>query len=142
MSLLDKADIAAIDTETTSLNYLQAEIVGISFAISAKEAYYIPLLHNYDEAPTQLDRAYVLSKLKPWLENSNYKKIGHNLKYDSHIFANHGITLNGMAFDTMLESYVLNSTATRHNLNAVAKRYLNQDTISYEEVAGKGGKAN
>ena len=140
LSLLDKADIAAIDTETTSLNYLQAEIVGISFAISAKEAYYIPLLHNYDEAPAQLDRAYVLSKLKPWLENSNYKKIGHNLKYDSHIFANHGITLNGMAFDTMLESYVLNSTATRHNLNAVAKRYLNQDTISYEEVAGKGAK--
>jgi DNA polymerase-1 len=137
---LDKSDIAAIDTETTSLNYLQAEIVGISFAITAKEAYYIPLLHNYDEAPTQLDRAYVLSKLKPWLENSNYKKIGHNLKYDSHIFANHGITLNGMAFDTMLESYVLNSTATRHNLNAVAKRYLNQDTISYEEVAGKGAK--
>ena len=140
LSLLDKSDIAAIDTETTSLNYLQAEIVGISFAITAKEAYYIPLLHNYDEAPTQLDRAYVLSKLKPWLENSNYKKIGHNLKYDSHIFANHGITLNGMAFDTMLESYVLNSTATRHNLNAVAKRYLNQDTISYEEVAGKGAK--
>ena len=140
LGLLDKSDIAAIDTETTSLNYLQAEIVGISFAITAKEAYYIPLLHNYDEAPTQLDRAYVLSKLKPWLENSNYKKIGHNLKYDSHIFANHGITLNGMAFDTMLESYVLNSTATRHNLNAVAKRYLNQDTISYEEVAGKGAK--
>ncbi len=140
LSLLDKSDIAAIDTETTNLNYLQAEIVGISFAITAKEAYYIPLLHNYDEAPTQLDRAYVLSKLKPWLENSNYKKIGHNLKYDSHIFANHGITLNGMAFDTMLESYVLNSTATRHNLNAVAKRYLNQDTISYEEVAGKGAK--
>ena len=140
LSLLDKSDIAAIDTETTSLNYLQAEIVGISFAITAKEAYYIPLLHNYDEAPTQLDRAYVLSKLKPWLENSKYKKIGHNLKYDSHIFANHGITLNGMAFDTMLESYVLNSTATRHNLNAVAKRYLNQDTISYEEVAGKGAK--
>ena len=140
LSLLDKADIAAIDTETTSLNYLQAEIVGISFAISAKEAYYIPLLHNYDEAPAQLDRAYVLSKLKPWLENSKHKKIGHNLKYDSHIFANHGIALKGMAFDTMLESYVLNSTATRHNLNAVAKRYLNQDTISYEEVAGKGAK--
>ena len=140
LSLLDKADIAAIDTETTSLNYMQAEIVGISFAINPKEAYYIPLLHNYDDAPTQLDRAYVLSKLKPWLENSKYKKIGHNLKYDSHIFANHGIVLNGIASDTMLESYVLNSTATRHNLNAVAKRYLNQDTISYEEVAGKGAK--
>ena len=140
LSLLDKSDIAAIDTETTSLNYMQAEIVGISFAINPKEAYYIPLLHNYDDAPTQLDRAYVLSKLKPWLENAKYKKIGHNLKYDSHIFANHGIVLNGIASDTMLESYVLNSTATRHNLNAVAKRYLNQDTISYEEVAGKGAK--
>jgi DNA polymerase-1 len=140
LSLLDKADIAAIDTETTSLNYMQAEIVGISFAINPKEAYYIPLLHNYDDAPTQLDRAYVLGKLKPWLENAKYKKIGHNLKYDSHIFANHGIALNGIASDTMLESYVLNSTATRHNLNAVAKRYLNQDTISYEEVAGKGAK--
>ena len=140
LSLLDKADIAAIDTETTSLNYMRAEIVGISFATNSKEAYYIPLLHNYDDAPTQLDRAYVLNKLKPWLENSKYKKIGHNLKYDSHIFANQGIVLNGIASDTMLESYVLNSTATRHNLNAVAKRYLNQDTISYEEVAGKGAK--
>jgi len=137
---LSRAEIAAIDTETTSLNYMQAEIVGISVAIVSNEAYYIPLMHEYDGAPNQLDREYVLQKLKPWLEDKEAKKIGHNLKYDSHIFANHGIELNGTDFDSMLESYVLNSTATRHNLNAVAKRYLNLDTTSYEDVAGKGAK--
>ena len=137
---LSRAEIAAIDTETTSLNYMQAEIVGISVAIVSNEAYYIPLMHEYDGVPKQLDREYVLQKLKPWLEDKEAKKIGHNLKYDSHIFANHGIELNGTDFDSMLESYVLNSTATRHNLNAVAKRYLNLDTTSYEDVAGKGAK--
>ena len=137
---LSRAEIAAIDTETTSLNYMQAEIVGISLAIVSNEAYYIPLMHEYDGVPNQLDREYVLQKLKPWLEDKEAKKIGHNLKYDSHIFANHGIELNGTDFDSMLESYVLNSTATRHNLNAVAKRYLNLDTTSYEDVAGKGAK--
>ena len=137
---LSRAEIAAIDTETTSLNYMQAEIVGISVAIVSNEAYYIPLMHEYDGVPNQLDREYVLQKLKPWLEDKEAKKIGHNLKYDSHIFANHGIELNGTDFDSMLESYVLNSTATRHNLNAVAKRYLNLDTTSYEDVAGKGAK--
>ena len=137
---LSRTEIAAIDTETTSLNYMQAEIVGISVAIVSNEAYYIPLMHEYDGVPNQLDREYVLQKLKPWLEDKEAKKIGHNLKYDSHIFANHGIELNGTDFDSMLESYVLNSTATRHNLNAVAKRYLNLDTTSYEDVAGKGAK--
>ena len=137
---LSQAEVTAIDTETTSLNYMQAEIVGISVAIVSNEAYYIPLMHEYDGAPNQLDREYVLQKLKPWLEDKEAKKIGHNLKYDSHIFANHGIELNGTDFDSMLESYVLNSTATRHNLNAVAKRYLNLDTTSYEDVAGKGAK--
>jgi DNA polymerase-1 len=137
---LSRAEVAAIDTETTSLNYMQAEIVGISVAIVSNEAYYIPLMHEYDGVPNQLDREYVLQKLKPWLEDKEAKKIGHNLKYDSHIFANHGIELNGTDFDSMLESYVLNSTATRHNLNAVAKRYLNLDTTSYEDVAGKGAK--
>jgi len=137
---LSRAEIVAIDTETTSLNYMQAEIVGISVAIVSNEAYYIPLMHEYDGVPNQLDREYVLQKLKPWLEDKEAKKIGHNLKYDSHIFANHGIELNGTDFDSMLESYVLNSTATRHNLNAVAKRYLNLDTTSYEDVAGKGAK--
>ena len=142
-ALLDRvsrAEVTAIDTETTSLNYMQAEIVGISVAIVSNEAYYIPLMHEYDGVPKQLDREYVLQKLKPWLEDKEAKKIGHNLKYDSHIFANHGIELNGTDFDSMLESYVLNSTATRHNLNAVAKRYLNLDTTSYEDVAGKGAK--
>ena len=137
---LSRAEVTAIDTETTSLNYMQAEIVGISVAIVSNEAYYIPLMHEYDGVPNQLDREYVLQKLKPWLEDKEAKKIGHNLKYDSHIFANHGIELNGTDFDSMLESYVLNSTATRHNLNAVAKRYLNLDTTSYEDVAGKGAK--
>ena len=137
---LSQAEVTAIDTETTSLNYMQAEIVGISVAIVSNEAYYIPLMHEYDGVPKQLDREYVLQKLKPWLEDKEAKKIGHNLKYDSHIFANHGIELNGTDFDSMLESYVLNSTATRHNLNAVAKRYLNLDTTSYEDVAGKGAK--
>ena len=142
-ALLDKvsrAEVVAIDTETTSLNYMQAKIVGISVAITSNEAYYIPVMHEYDGAPNQLDREYVLEKLKPWLEDKNSKKIGHNLKYDSHVFANHGIELNGGDFDSMLESYVLNSIATRHNLNAVAKRYLNMDTTSYEDVAGKGAK--
>ena len=137
---LSRAEVTAIDTETTSLNYMQAEIVGISLAIVSNEAYYIPLMHEYDGVPKQLDKEYVLQKLKPWLEDKEAKKIGHNLKYDSHIFANHGIELNGTDFDSMLESYVLNSTATRHNLNAVAKRYLNLDTTSYEDVAGKGAK--
>jgi len=142
-ALLDRvsrAEVVAIDTETTSLNYMQAKIVGISVAIASNEAYYIPVMHEYDGVPDQLDREYVLEKMKPWLEDKDSKKIGHNLKYDSHVFANHGIELNGTDFDSMLESYVLNSTATRHNLNAVAKRYLNMDTTSYEDVAGKGAK--
>ena len=140
LNRLSRAEVVAIDTETTSLNYMQAKIVGISVAIASNEAYYIPVMHEYDGAPDQLDRKYVLKKLKPWLEDKDAKKIGHNLKYDSHVFANHGIELNGTDFDSMLESYVLNSTATRHNLNAVAKRYLNMDTTSYEDVAGKGAK--
>jgi len=135
-----QAKVVAIDTETTSLNYMQAKIVGISLAITSNEAYYIPLMHEYDGVPDQLGREYVLEELKPWLEDKDSKKIGHNLKYDSHVFANHGIELNGTDFDSMLESYVLNSTATRHNLNAVAKRYLNFDTTSYEDIAGKGAK--
>ena len=137
---INQAEVVAIDTETTSLNYMQAKIVGISVAIASNEAYYIPLMHEYDDAPNQLGREYVLEKLKPWLEDNDSKKIGHNLKYDSHVFANHGIELNGTDFDSMLESYVFNSTATRHNLNAVAKRYLNIDTTKYEDVAGKGAK--
>ena len=140
LNRVNRAEVVAIDTETTSLNYMQAKIVGISVAITSNEAYYIPVMHEYDGVPDQLDREYVLEKLKPWLEDKDSKKIGHNLKYDSHVFANHGIELNGTDFDSMLESYVFNSIATRHNLNAVAKRYLNMDTTSYEDVAGKGAK--
>jgi DNA polymerase-1 len=134
------ADIVAVDTETTSLNYMEAQIVGISIAIEPNQAFYIPCMHDYDNAPKQLPRDYVLQQLKPWLEDSNTKKVGHNLKYDSHIFKNHNIDIQGVMFDTMLQSYVLNSTATRHNLNAVSKRYLNLNTVSYEDVAGKGAK--
>ena len=137
---LSRAEVVAIDTETTSLNYMQAKIVGISIAIKSNEAYYIPVMHEYDGVPAQLDREFVLEKLKPWLEDKDSIKIGHHLKYDCHVFANHGIELDGENFDSMLESYVLNSTATRHNLNAVAKRYLSFDTTSYEDVAGKGAK--
>ena len=137
---LSRAEVVAIDTETTSLNYMEAKIVGISIAIESNEAYYIPVMHEYDGVPDQLDREFVLEKLKPWLEDKDSIKIGHHLKYDCHVFANHGIELDGENFDSMLESYVLNSTATRHNLNAVAKRYLSFDTTSYEDVAGKGAK--
>ena len=134
------AKVVAIDTETTSLNYIDAELVGISVSIKPNEAFYIPLKHDYEEAPAQIDRDTVLEKLKPWLENKDTIKIGHNLKYDSHIFANYDLSLRGQIFDTMLLSYVNNSVATRHNLGAVSKRYLNINPSSYEDVAGKGAK--
>ena len=134
------ADLVALDTETTSLDYMSAEIVGISLATDAGTACYIPLAHQYPGAPAQLDRATTLQKLRPWLEDDRAAKVGHHLKYDAHVLANHGIQLGGMAFDTMLESYVLNSTATRHDMDSVAERYLNVRTIRYEDVAGKGAK--
>ena len=134
------AEAVAIDTETTSLNYIEAELVGISVSMKPNEAFYIPLQHDYDEAPAQIDREIVLEKLKPWLENKDTIKVGHNLKYDRHIFSNYGLNLQGQIFDTMLLSYVNNSIATRHNLGAVSKRYLNINPSSYEDVAGKGAK--
>ena len=134
------AKAVAIDTETTSLNYIEAELVGISVSIKPNEAFYIPLKHDYEGVPAQIDRDTVLEKLKPWLENKDTIKVGHNLKYDSHIFSNYGLNLQGQVFDTMMLSYVNNSIATRHNLGAVAKRYLNIDPSSYEDVAGKGAK--
>ena len=134
------AEAVAIDTETTSLNYIEAELVGISVSIKPNEAFYIPLQHDYDEAPAQIDREIVLEKLKPWLENKDTIKVGHNLKYDRHIFSNYDLNLQGQIFDTMLLSYVNNSIATRHNLGAVSKRYLNINPSSYEDVAGKGAK--
>ena len=134
------ADLVAFDTETTSLDYMEAEVVGVSFAVAEGEACYVPLAHDYPGAPDQLDRTWVLDQLQSWLEDDSSAKVGHNLKYDAHVLANHDITLRGIAFDTMLESYVLNSTATRHDMDSVASRYLGVDTIKYEDVAGKGAK--
>ncbi|OTG86659.1 DNA polymerase I [Acinetobacter sp. ANC 4558] len=130
----------AFDTETTSLDYRIAEIVGFSVAFDAKDAYYVPLAHDYEGAPQQLDRATILAQIKPILENADVKKIGHHLKYDAHVLENHGIHLQGWYFDTMLASYVLNSVATRHGMDDVARLYLSHLTTTYEQVAGKGVK--
>lgn len=130
----------AFDTETTSLNYMEARVVGVSFAVEAGQAAYVPFGHDYLGAPQQLDESLVLAKLKPLLEDPGAAKIGQNLKYDRSVLANHGIDLRGIAFDTMLESYVLNSTASRHNMDALAEHYLGLQTIHFEEVAGKGAK--
>ncbi len=137
---INKASLVALDTETTSINYMQAELVGISLAVKAGEAAYIPLAHDYPGAPEQLDRDTVLKALREYLEDPQKKKVGHHLKYDAHIFARYGIRLRGMQFDSMLESYVLNSVATRHDMDSVARFYLNIDTIHYSDVAGKGAK--
>jgi DNA polymerase-1 len=136
---IESASLVALDTETTSLKYMEAEIVGISLAVKAGEAAYIPLAHRYPGAPDQLNREQVLERLKPWLE-SPAPKLGHHLKYDAHIFENHGVKLDGIAHDTMLESYVLNSTATRHDMDSLAALYLGIETTKYEDVAGKGAK--
>ena len=130
----------AFDTETTSLDYMQAQIVGVSFAVAAGEAAYVPLMHDYEDAPAQLSRDWVLAQLKPLLEDPQQAKLGQNLKYDMSVLANHGINLRGIAFDTMLESYVFNSTATRHDMDSLALKYLQHETIHFEDVAGKGVK--
>jgi DNA polymerase-1 len=140
LAALAKADLFAFDTETTSLNYMQAEIVGVSFCIEPGKAAYVPLAHDYPGAPDQLSRPAVLAALKPLLEDPALGKVGHHLKYDAHVLANHGIALAGMRFDTMLESYVWNSVATRHDMDSAAERYLGLRTIHYEDVAGKGAK--
>jgi DNA polymerase-1 len=140
MKKINKAELVALDTETTSIKYMEAEIVGISLAVKTGEAAYIPVAHDYPGAPDQLDRSEVLAAMKDFLENDEKKKVGHHLKYDAHIFARYGIELRGMQFDSMLESYVLNSVATRHDMDSVARYYLNVDTIHYEDVAGKGAK--
>jgi DNA polymerase-1 len=137
---IENADLVALDTETTSLDYMAAEVVGISLSVTAGEAAYIPLAHDYPGAPDQLPRAEVFEKLKDFLENPECRKVGHHLKYDAHVLARHGIHLRGMAFDSMLESYVLNSVATRHDMDSVARHYLGRETIHYEDVAGKGAK--
>ena len=134
------AELVAIDTETTSVNYMEAELVGISLATGDGKACYIPVAHDYPGAPDQLSRDAVLEAMRDWLEDPQQKKVGHHLKYDAHIFARYGIHLCGMQYDSMLESYVLNSVATRHDMDSVAKHYLGVDTIHYEDVAGKGAK--
>ncbi|MCX2783926.1 DNA polymerase I [Microbulbifer thermotolerans] len=137
---LKEAEIFAFDTETTSLNYMQAKLVGLSFAVEPYKAAYVPLAHDYMGAPAQLPFDEVLAKLKPLLEDENHKKVGQNLKYDSHILANYGIELRGIARDTMLESYVLDSTGSRHDMDSLALKYLGEQTVHYEDIAGKGAK--
>lgn len=137
---LKEADLFAFDTETTSLNYMEAQVVGVSFAVEAGEAAYLPFAHDYPGAPDQLERDQVLAALKPVLENPDQKKLGQNLKYDKSVLANHGITLQGIAYDTMLESYLLDSTATRHDMDSLALKYLGKNTIHFEDIAGKGAK--
>jgi len=136
---LNKAKLIAFDTETTSLDYLQARIVGVSFAVEECKAAYVPFGHDYPDAPDQLDEATVLGALKPILEDANKAKLGQNLKYDAHILENHGIKLQGIAEDTMLESYVLDSTQ-RHDMDNMSLRVLGHNTIHFEDIAGKGKK--
>ena len=137
---ISKVPYFAIDTETTSLDYMAAELVGISLSVKQDEAAYIPLQHKVEGTPKQLELTHVLEQLKPILENKKYCKIGQNIKYDMSIFARYGIKLDGVQYDTMLESYVFNSIASRHNMNDLALKYLNKKTISFEDVAGKGVK--
>ncbi|KZZ37165.1 DNA polymerase I [Oleiphilus sp. HI0117] len=137
---LKSADLFAFDTETTSLNYMEAEVVGVSFACNAEEAAYVPFCHDYLDAPEQLDKDWVLDQLKPLLESSEQLKVGQNLKYDKSVLANHGIELQGIAHDTMIESYVLNSTGSRHDMDTLAEKYLGRKTIHFEDIAGKGAK--
>ena len=137
---LNTATRFAFDTETTSLDYRIAEMVGFSVAFDANDAYYVPLAHDYEGAPEQLNRDDVIAQIKSILENPQVEKIGHHLKYDAHILENHGIHLQGWYFDTMLASYVLNAVATRHGMDDVARVYLSHLTTTYEQVAGKGAK--
>lgn len=137
---LKASTLFAFDTETTSLKYMEAEIVGVSFATEEACAAYVPLAHDYIEAPEQLDRTWVLDQLKPILENHAIKKVGQNLKYDKNVLCNHGIDLCGIEHDTMIESYVLNSTANRHDMDTLAQVYLDRETIHFEDIAGKGAK--
>jgi DNA polymerase I len=140
LDALRAAPLFAFDTETTSLDYMSAEIVGVSFCIEPGKAAYVPLAHDYPGAPDQLSREAVLAQLRPLLEDPACAKLGHHLKYDAHVLANHGIALAGQRYDTMLESYVWNSVATRHDMDSTAQKYLGIETIHYEDVAGKGAK--
>lgn len=140
-SWLEKMKLAeyfSFDTETTSLDYMQAKIVGLSFSVTPYEAAYVPLAHDYLGAPEQLNREQVLQKIKPLLENPSAFKVGQNLKYDMNVLGNYGITLSGIKFDTMLESYAINSIGSRHDMDSLALKYLEEKTIHFEDVVGKG----
>jgi DNA polymerase-1 len=137
---LRAADIFAFDTETTSLDPMQAQLVGLSFAVKAFEAAYIPVGHDYQGAPPQLDRDAVLKALKPLLEGLSPKKVGQHIKYDMNVLSRLGVKVDGVAFDTMMESYVLNSTGTRHDMDSLALKYLGHKTTHYEDIAGKGAR--
>lgn len=140
LSSLKETSVFSFDTETTSLEYMKARVVGVSFAATAGKAAYLPFAHDYPGAPKQLQADTVLSRLKPLLEDTAVKKLGHNLKYDRNVLANHDITLTGIAHDTMLESYMINSTANRHDLDTLCEKYLHHTNIHFEDVAGKGAK--
>jgi len=137
---LESAELIAFDTETTSLDSMQAELVGLSFCTEAGRAAYIPVGHDYPAAPDQLDREWVLAKLKPLLENPQRPKVGQHIKYDMNVLSLYGIQIQGIAFDTMLESYVFNSTGSRHDMDSLALKYLGRQTTHYADVAGKGAK--
>ena len=140
LAKLGSASLFAFDTETTSLDYMVAEVVGVSFAVASGAAAYVPLAHDYPGAPDQLDRDAVLEALRPLLEDEQIAKVGQHLKYDANVLANHGITLRGIREDTMLESYVLDAAGSRHDLDTLALKYLGQRTIHFEDIAGKGVK--
>jgi DNA polymerase-1 len=137
---LTACEVFAFDTETTSVDYMKAELVGVSFAIEAGQAAYVPLMHDYEGAPKQLDKTWVLAQLKPLLESKTIKKIGQNIKYDANVLSQYDISVQGIGFDTMIESYCYNSIATRHNMDALAAKYLDYNTVHFEEIAGKGAK--
>lgn len=140
LAAIEEAPLFAFDTETTSLDYMQAEIVGVALAVATDRAAYIPLAHDYPGAPEQLNRDLVLTRLRPLLEDSQRAKVGQNLKYDANVLANYGIALRGIAHDSMLESYVLDATGSRHDMDTLALKYLGEKTTHFEEVAGKGAK--
>ena len=140
LAKLEAAELFAFDTETTSLDYMVAEVVGVSFAVEPGAAAYVPLAHDYPGAPDQLSRDAVLEALKPLLEDAETAKVGQHLKYDANVLANHGITLRGIHDDTMLESYILDAAGSRHDLDTLALKYLGQRTIHFEDIAGKGAK--
>ncbi len=137
---LESAELVSFDLETTSVDYMVAEIVGFSFSVEEGEAAYLPVAHDYPGAPEQIELDVALEKLRPVLENTAIAKVGHHMKYDMNVLANYGVTLANVEFDSMMESYVFNSTAIRHDMDSVAAKYLGYETIHYEDVAGKGAK--